>query len=326
MRSAFRRSIRTRSHWALIFVMLAGQFTASAVNAEPGCRGARIVTLGPPGRIVGGFKADPKDWASYAALRLKVEETGRSGYFCGGSVISERWVLTAAHCVSNLFLRESDRFVSYTTDARFRAFHKLDVTGKGVFEIVLGGEPLDNSPADATFRVTDIKVHPNYNRVTNANDVALIRLDRPWKGSLAKLSQAASTDGDIGSTLMVAGFGAQWENAPLVAFNKDTDRHYVAGSDVLLEVAVPRVSEEACTGVYGKGRVAASNICAGFDDGKRDSCKGDSGGPLVSFDKAGCPYQVGVVSWGSGCARAKSYGVYARVSHFHGWLRSIVSD
>jgi hypothetical protein len=59
---------------------------------------------------------------------------------------------------------------------------------------------------------------------------------------------------------------------------------------------------------------------AGYVQGGMDACQGDSGGPLVAFDRKGCPYQVGVVSWGAGCAKPNAYGVYTRVSAYASWI------
>jgi hypothetical protein len=62
-------------------------------------------------------------------------------------------------------------------------------------------------------------------------------------------------------------------------------------------------------------------MCAGLEQGGKDSCQGDSGGPLVMRDVRGCPYQVGIVSWGEGCAEREAYGVYTRVSHHAEWIQ-----
>jgi secreted trypsin-like serine protease len=67
--------------------------------------------------------------------------------------------------------------------------------------------------------------------------------------------------------------------------------------------------------------IGPGQICAGLEEGTRDSCQGDSGGPLIASDKTGCPWQVGVVSWGYGCAEKNAYGVYTRVSHHAGWIQ-----
>jgi hypothetical protein len=81
---------------------------------------------------------------------------------------------------------------------------------------------------------------------------------------------------------------------------------------------------DRCKQSYPDATIGAGQICAGYDGGAHDSCQGDSGGPLVTRDSEGCPYQVGVVSWGIGCARAKYYGVYTRLSAEADWIRQYV--
>ena len=68
------------------------------------------------------------------------------------------------------------------------------------------------------------------------------------------------------------------------------------------------------------GIVTNSMLAAGYDEGRRDSCQGDSGGPLTVMGTDGKPLLAGVVSWGRGCARAKYYGIYAKVSAAHDWI------
>src|SRR5262249_55070088 len=92
----------------------------------------------------------------------------------------------------------------------------------------------------------------------------------------------------------------------------------------LLETSLPTVANATCKGRYSNEKIDEEQICAGLEEGGHDSCQGDSGGPLVAFDRNGCPYQIGVVSWGAGCAGAHDYGVYTRVSYHAGWLANNV--
>jgi len=88
---------------------------------------------------------------------------------------------------------------------------------------------------------------------------------------------------------------------------------------------MPTVSTEQCKARYPTSKISVGQICAGLEQGGKDSCQGDSGGPLVALDRRGCPYQVGVVSWGAGCGGAKDYGVYTRVSDHAAWLGGFAS-
>jgi len=92
----------------------------------------------------------------------------------------------------------------------------------------------------------------------------------------------------------------------------------------LQEVDVPIVSNATCNTSYG-GEITANMICAGYAQGGKDACYGDSGGPLFVPDETGTGWvQVGVVSWGEGCALPNYYGVYARVSRYQSWIESYV--
>merc|ERR1719431_192253 len=85
----------------------------------------------------------------------------------------------------------------------------------------------------------------------------------------------------------------------------------------LMKVTVPVVSDKDCRGAYGQNDILDSMICAGLDEGGKDSCQGDSGGPFMCGDGLS-----GVVSWGYGCAEPGYPGVYTQTSYFISWLNS----
>jgi hypothetical protein len=161
---------------------------------------------------------------------------------------------------------------------------------------------------------------------SRGDDIALIKLDSPWDGPVAKLSLTSVADPSQASVtpLMVAGFGVEQEGTGLIQYKSNDGSKFWAGSATLLEVTIPLTDESACKRAYPAEVIGSSQICAGFVG--KDSCQGDSGGPLVAFDRQGCPYQVGVVSWGRGCANANAYGVYTRVSAYASWIRNHTSD
>merc|ERR1739843_74411 len=86
---------------------------------------------------------------------------------------------------------------------------------------------------------------------------------------------------------------------------------------VLQKVDVPVVSDEHCRDAYGQSEITDSMICAGLDQGGKDSCQGDSGGPFMCGNELS-----GVVSWGYGCAEAGYPGVYTQTSYFVDWVNS----
>lgn len=93
--------------------------------------------------------------------------------------------------------------------------------------------------------------------------------------------------------------------------------------ETLREATVPIVNQEKCDKAY-PGRITPQMICAGYDEGGKDSCQGDSGGPLTSQLSEDAPRKlVGIVSWGRGCAVKKFPGVYARVQEAREWIQSV---
>jgi hypothetical protein len=142
--------------------------------------------------------------------------------------------------------------------------------------------------------------------------VALLRLATPASlapTAVGTIGLVGPGDGALvvpGTMATVTGWGATAEGG--------------AGSNALLEVAVPLVSNATCNSPSSyNGAVTENMLCAGLPAGGKDSCQGDSGGPLIVPNGGGW-LQAGVVSWGYGCARPDWYGVYARVSRFKGWI------
>ncbi|MFI5868397.1 serine protease, partial [Streptomyces sp. NPDC051546] len=89
----------------------------------------------------------------------------------------------------------------------------------------------------------------------------------------------------------------------------------------LQKATVPFVSDASCQASYGSQLTPGEEICAGFDQGGVDTCQGDSGGPMFRRDNAGSWIQVGIVSWGQGCATPGYPGVYSEVSTFANTIR-----
>merc|ERR1711862_67944 len=96
----------------------------------------------------------------------------------------------------------------------------------------------------------------------------------------------------------------------------------LSSPDKLQEVDVNVISNSQCAGNYGSNSITSAMVCAA-DTGK-DSCQGDSGGPMVTQEN-GRHAQIGVVSWGIGCASPNYPGVYARVTSVKSWIQSIAS-
>ncbi|MFF6792364.1 S1 family peptidase [Streptomyces filamentosus] len=153
-------------------------------------------------------------------------------------------------------------------------------------------------------RSTKVLQAPGY--TGKGKDWALIKLASPIT-SLPTLKIADTTAYNSG-TFTVAGWGAAREGG--------------AQQRYLLKANVPFVSDASCQSAYGSDLVPSEEICAGYSQGGVDTCQGDSGGPMFRKDNAGAWIQVGIVSWGKGCARAGYPGVYTEVSTFAAAIKS----
>jgi secreted trypsin-like serine protease len=281
-------------------------------NAQDACRQGSA-------KIVGGEAARLKNWPGQAVLRLSAKSPKTSLYICGAAAINPRWVITAAHCVADIKADLKSTF----SDARER-------TLTGTLEVVLGVEDLETVRQENIFEIEKIIVREGYNQTPSASgrDIALIQLKKAYNGPLARLSMQASTDPQTppGAQVRVAGFGSLKFLSQTKSFRRADGQEYLAGSQRLLETAIPTVATPRCKARYDNAKIDEEQLCAGLEAGGKDSCQGDSGGPLAAYDRRGCPYQIGVVSWGAGCAGANDYGVYTRISYHADWITSHVGS
>ena len=200
--------------------------------------------------------------------------------YCGASIINEYWILTAAHCVAGESASNTSVRVGSDND------------------YAQGGEVYD---------AAQIISHENYGSGNNW-DIALIELEDPISFNnttqpvlLVCEQQVNLGVQDPGQMSWVTGWG---------------NTEGTTNSSQLQVVGVPITTESNYW-----GGVEDDEIMAGYPDGGYDSCQGDSGGPMVVLAADGETYlQVGIVSWGSGCADPGYPGVYSRVSYFIDWI------
>ena len=160
-------------------------------------------------------------------------------------------------------------------------------------------------------QVDRIVIHEAYDPRGSLHDIALIRLAQPF-GARAQTVQLQSPRLDRvfsspGACSVVTGWGRTQEGAQTLP-------------DQLQAVDLPVIDNATCASVYSAEEITAGQVCAGYEQGTMDSCQGDSGGPLVAPGGPTEWTQLGVVSWGAGCARPRAYGVYTRVSHYIDWI------
>uniref|UniRef100_A0A3B4TCY3 Coagulation factor VII n=1 Tax=Seriola dumerili TaxID=41447 RepID=A0A3B4TCY3_SERDU len=232
-------------------------------------------------RIVGGTEC-PKGECPWQVL-LMFKDKG----FCGGVIYKPTWILTASHCMEN-------------TDIRFLKV----VAGEHNTGVKEGTEQV--------IHVSEIIMHENYVMQTADNDIALLRLASPITYTQYAVPVCLPTrrlaELDLWAINLhtVSGWGRRGENGPT--------------SHLLRRLKVPRIRTQQC--MAESGVVLTKNMfCAGYIEGRQDSCKGDSGGPLVTKYK-NTTFLLGIVSWGKGCARPGNYGIYTRVSNYLEWIHN----
>ncbi|WP_299080967.1 trypsin-like serine protease [uncultured Paraglaciecola sp.] len=235
---------------------------------------------------------------SMAALSVSVTAQLQQDSSCGASFLGDRWVLTAAHCVDGPNARQL----------------KMNV----------GEYDLSDGAANA-IDIANIYIHPGYDDKKYDNDIALVELVASVDIAGVQIAEPIVTNlyATENSVATVAGWGGRLGYAPSEGPTKDFP-------DILHKVDLRLSTNAQCRAEIAESfgaspssvNVTDKMICAAVTTGGKGSCQGDSGGPLVINTGVGVQ-QVGLVSWGYGCAEAGFPGVYTRVSVFKGWMSAI---
>ncbi|XP_045493771.1 serine protease nudel isoform X2 [Colias croceus] len=238
-------------------------------------------------RVVGGKPSQPAAWPWVVALY-------RNGMFhCGGVILSQNWVMSAAHCI-----------------------HKF---WEHYYEVQVGMlRRFSFSPQEQIHRVTHVIMNQNYDQEDMKNDLSLLRV-KPviqfsrWVRPICLPGpEVAGEDWKwgppVGTICTAVGWGSTVPHGP--------------DPDHMREVEVPIWDQ--CN---HREDQAGREICAGLAEGGRDTCQGDSGGPLLCRNPSNAQqwYVAGIVSHGYGCARKGEPGVYTRVSLFVPWIKYFMS-
>lgn len=237
-------------------------------------------------RIVGGAVAKPYSYPWMVRVRAC------SGYactrMCGGTLVSDRAVVTASHCIP-------------------------PYAQSGI--ITAGAHEYYNERAH-NYTIQSIHQHPGWNKATRINDIAVIILEEPVRFN-NKVQPACLPNKNHcfapGTACVATGWGYIREGGPR--------------SSLLREVPVRIMDSDHCNSAeYYNGRIKDGMLCAGYNEGQRDACTGDSGGPLVCPLENGRWVLAGATSWGVGCARYQRPGVYSNVAEFSDWIGSIINQ
>jgi len=236
-------------------------------------------------QIVNGYEAELGEFPWQVGILSRNREGSMP--WCGGMLISDQWVLSAAHCFQRT---------------------------RGVTVLVGGHEPTKTSPNHQFINTQKIINHPEYDLDRKGSwDFSLLKLEKPIKRTQYASPVALPYDGDVqdGTTCDISGWG--------------TTRSGGSQSDVLLGAEVSYITNADCVGRkygYRSRQITPSMMCAqgrNANGDVTDGCQGDSGGPLVCM-KGGKPVLYGATSWGYGCADPYYPGVWARVYEALDWI------
>uniref|UniRef100_A0A8I5N4C4 Peptidase S1 domain-containing protein n=1 Tax=Papio anubis TaxID=9555 RepID=A0A8I5N4C4_PAPAN len=266
-------------------VLVLATLNAARIPVPPACGKPQQLN-----RVVGGEDSTDNEWPWV----VSIQKNGT--HHCAGSLLTSRWVITAAHCF------------------------KDNLNKPSLFSVLLGAWQLGN-PGSRSQKVgvAWVQPHPMYSWKEGARaDIALVRLEHSIQFS-ERVLPICLPDASIhlppNTHCWISGWGSIQDGVPL------------PHPQTLQKLKVPIIDSEVCSRLYWRGAgheaITEDMLCAGYLEGERDACLGDSGGPLMC-QVDGAWLLAGIISWGEGCAERNRPGVYISLSAHRSWVEKIV--
>uniref|UniRef100_A0A8C6VQY2 Peptidase S1 domain-containing protein n=1 Tax=Naja naja TaxID=35670 RepID=A0A8C6VQY2_NAJNA len=243
-------------------------------------------------RIVGGRDAPPGAWPWQVSLQVYHFGVGYQ-HICGGVVINNNSLLTAAHCIRKW---KNPKFWRAVLGLHHLYHHQYYTRERQVKAII---------------------IHSHFKKETYENDIALFKLQKPitfndYIQPICLLPSPLFLGND--TLCYITGWGSAHEKG--------------GKKKILQEAQVDIIPQNICNRYDWYGGVVTTNMfCAGSESGAVDSCQGDSGGPLMCYIRDVTQYYlVGITSFGRGCGRPQNPGIYVRLVNYSNWLKTLLQS